>query len=176
MAAIRDRVVLNARVLDLGCGYGRITSQLLSAGYENLRGYDISVKMIERAKTRYPQLDLKVADAAKLPEADNSVDTVVVSALFTSIPELQRRRAVADEIRRVLKRGGEVHGVEFLRERGAESGAFKSKAGIEMWHFEPEELRRLFTGFTRWESWCVNVPSLSGSPSAVLQFVAYDSA
>lgn len=173
LAALQEHVASDAQILDLGCGYGRIASQLLSAGFTKVRGYDASEKMIERARAQDPQLYLSVADAAKLPEPDLSIDAVVVSALFTSIPAPRRQRAVVTEIQRVLKPDGSVHGVEFLREPSAASGAFKSKGGIAMWHFQPEELRRLFAAFTGWTAWHESVPSLSGSPSTVLQFVAY---
>jgi ubiquinone/menaquinone biosynthesis C-methylase UbiE len=165
-----------AQVLDLGCGYGRIAYELSLSGFTRIRGYDISEKMIERAKVEHPKLQLDVADAAALPESDHSFDAVVVAALLTSVPERLRQRAIAGEVGRVLRPGGTVHGVEFLRQPGLKSGAFKSKAGIEMWHFEPEELRGLFVSFTGWRSWDVNVPSLTGNPSAALQFMAYGAA
>lgn len=176
LSALLERVPLDAEILDLGCGYGRVAFQLASAGFTNVRGYDASEKMIERGKMQHPLLRLKVADAAELPEPDRSIDAVVASALFTSIPQPEKQGAVIKEIQRVLKRGGAVHGVEFLRQEGVtytEGGAFESKAGIAMWHFQPDELRRLFYDFTGWVSWRENATSLSGSFSPVLQFVAY---
>jgi ubiquinone/menaquinone biosynthesis C-methylase UbiE len=150
-----------------------VTAELFSAGFAKVRGYDASQKMIARAKTQHPLLRFTVADAAKLPDADHSVDAVVVSALFTSIPERARQTAVVEEIQRVLRPGGSVHGVEFLRQTDASNGAFTSRTGIAMWHFQPEELRELFAAFTGWISWRQNVSSLYGTPSSVLQFVAY---
>lgn len=173
MSAFRERVAPDAKILDLGCGYGRVASELTLAGFANIRGYDSSEKMIERARKEHPQLRLRVANVSRLPEPDQSVDAVVVSALFTSIPDPNGQRAVVEEIQRVLKPGGTVHGVEFLREPSAYSGAVMSKAGLHMWHFQPEELRRLFDAFTGWDSWRANVSSLSGSLASVMQFVAY---
>lgn len=175
LSAFIERVPPDAEVLDLGCGYGRVASQLASAGFKNIRGYDASEKMIQRAKTQHPQLRLNIADAAMLPDRDHSIGAVVASALLTSIPEAAKRQAVIREIRRVLKPGGTIHGVEFLRREGvayANGGIFESKAGIAMWHFQPDELERLFARFTGWQSWREHAPSLSGGPSPVLQFVA----
>jgi ubiquinone/menaquinone biosynthesis C-methylase UbiE len=160
-------------VLDLGCGYGRVASQLVAAGFTNVRGYDASAMMIERARTQHPELNLSVGNAEHLPELDGSFDAVVVSALFTSIPDPQQQRTVVAEVRRVLKAGGTVHGVEFLRESGSRSGAYRSGVGIALWHFEPGELRTLFSDFVGWESWRQDVPSVSGKKAAVLQFVAH---
>lgn len=173
-SAIREFVALDARILDAGCGYGRIAHALSLAGFTGVHGYDISEKMIERARIQYPELQLGVADAAALPEPNQSFDAVVAGALFTSVPGRTQQRAIVLEISRVLRASGSVHGIEFLRKPGAKSGACKSKSGIDMWHFEPEELRGLFACFGAWRSWSVKVPSLGGNPSAALQFVAYD--
>lgn len=176
MVAFREHVAPNAEILDLGCGYGRVASQLIAAGFTRVRGYDASEKMIKRARVQHPQLCLSIADAAMLPEVDHSVDAVVVAALLTSIPSPDKQRAVVKEIRRVLRRGGVVHGVEFLQQQDAtysDGGRFKSKVDIAMWHFQPDELEHLFASFTGWVSWRENTHSLSGSSSAVLQFMAY---
>ncbi len=174
LAAIHEFVAPDAQVLDLGCGYGRIAHELSLAGFTRVRGYDISERMIARAKAEHPKLQLGVADAVALPEPDHRFDAIVVAALLTSVPGRLRQRALTGEIGRVLRPGGTVHGVEFLRKPGAKSGAFTSKSGIDMWHFEPEELRGLFASFTGWRSWGVIVPSLTGEPSSALQFMAYD--
>jgi ubiquinone/menaquinone biosynthesis C-methylase UbiE len=173
LAALRKHVAPEAEILDLGCGYGRIAAQIVSAGFAHVRGYDSSARMIARATAEQPQILFRVADAATLPEADHAIDAVVTAALFTCIPQAQRRREIVAEVQRVLKPGGSVHGVEFLRAPDAASGAYTSSAGIAMWHFQPEELRELFERFTGWTSWPKNVASLSGTSATVLQFVAY---
>ncbi|MEK6806554.1 MAG: class I SAM-dependent methyltransferase [Pseudomonadota bacterium] len=176
VAAFCERVALDAMILDLGCGYGRLASQLITLGFIHVSGYDASRKMIERGNALHPQLRLAVADVAKLPEPDGAADAVILSALLTSIPDPAKQRDVVKEIKRVLRPGGTVHGVEFLRQRGVayqESGVFESKAGIAMWHFQAHELKQLFAGFSRWESWRQEAPSLSGATSEVLQFVVY---
>lgn len=51
----RRRVPLCSRVLDYGCGYGRVTRLLTSMGYEAVLGYDISEAMLARGRrTRRP--------------------------------------------------------------------------------------------------------------------------
>lgn len=175
LAAIRERVSSNAEILEIGCGYGRILAQLQSHGYVNVRGYDSSVKMIERGRMEYPSLCLAVADATALPDADRSVDVVVMAALLTSVPALGDRRAVVAEIRRVLRPSGAIHGVEFLRQQDALysiDGTFTSKAGPRMCHFSQAELRELFAEFDEWHIWQKETKSLSGGSAVVLQFVA----
>lgn len=50
----------NDCILDVGCGYGRILSELYENGYKNLKGVDFSSKMIEKGRQFYPFLDLAV--------------------------------------------------------------------------------------------------------------------
>jgi ubiquinone/menaquinone biosynthesis C-methylase UbiE len=175
LAAIRTRISSSAEILEIGCGYGRIMAQLESDGYVNIRGYDASAKMIERARTDHPHLHLAVADATALPDLDSSVDAIVIVALLTSLPAACDRRAVVAEIRRVLRPSGTIHGVEFLRQQDAPysiDGTFTSKAGPRMCHFSPDELRDLFSDFGEWHAWEKETTSLSGANAVVLQFVA----
>jgi ubiquinone/menaquinone biosynthesis C-methylase UbiE len=174
-SAFREKVATDAEILEIGCGYGRVAAELVAIGYKNVRGYDASQKMIKRANALHPEIRLSVADASALPEPDHSCDVVVLSALLTCVPAPARQREVIKEIARVLRPTGAVHGVEFLRqERTAypDGGLFNSRYGITMWHFEPQELRGLFADFGGWQAGQLKVPSLSGTPADILQFVA----
>lgn len=53
----------SGRVVDLGCGSGQTARRLLDAGYE-VTGIDQSPAMIERARSRAPEADLRVATFA----------------------------------------------------------------------------------------------------------------
>ena len=41
-------------VLDFGCGYGRLTPELLKLGLKTIVGYDFSVPLIDRATNENP--------------------------------------------------------------------------------------------------------------------------
>ncbi len=43
---------LNARILDAGCGTGLVGEDLHQKGYHNLEGFDYSVQMLEKPKTK----------------------------------------------------------------------------------------------------------------------------
>lgn len=103
-------------ILDLGCGYGRIAKYLLPkrtfAGYI---GVDSAFNMLGLFRRRYeseskeqttPALFLN-ADIHTLPLQDNTVDNVVVAAVFLHNHKTVVKKSL-DEIKRVLKPGGKV--------------------------------------------------------------------
>jgi SAM-dependent methyltransferase len=61
---------IGAKILDLGCGYGRIAHELARAGAE-VTGVDLAPAMIDRARQRAQQdglaIDYRVGDMARLP-------------------------------------------------------------------------------------------------------------
>lgn len=54
-----------ARVLDAGCGTGRVAARLQDMGYDVV-GCDVDPKMISVARQEWPALDWRVADVAEL--------------------------------------------------------------------------------------------------------------
>jgi len=97
------------RLLELGCGPGFYACRL-SEELPNLQttGVDLSVRLIERARSRARSLGLKNctfdrADAHELPYETESVDAIVVSRLFLIVPEKEQ---IVGEIFRVLRPEG----------------------------------------------------------------------
>lgn len=170
---MKSQLCAGAKVLDLGCGYGRISNQLHELGFE-VTGYDSSSKLIARGKQAFPHLELKVGCAGGISEPNHTFQAVVVSALFTTVPNSKHRAEIVSEIQRLLKPGGIVCGVDFIIRQDSlaysEEGLFHSTTGIEMKHFTPPELKALFTGFTDWKCQTSNASSLSGKPAEVLQY------
>lgn len=97
------RVPQNAAdVLDLGCGTGLLTAEIVREG-RRVVGLDSSPEMIARARTLYPDLFFCVGNALALPLAGESLDAVFSNAVFHWIPDHER---LLRGIRRVLRPGG----------------------------------------------------------------------
>jgi SAM-dependent methyltransferase len=66
-----------ARVLDAGCGTGRVAARLDELGYDVV-GCDVDPTMIAMARRDWPQLDWRVADLADL-QLDERFDVVLLA-------------------------------------------------------------------------------------------------
>lgn len=91
------------RILDLGCGNGDLTAAIAAAG-ASPTGIDASEETIRRAKQRYPDLDLHIADARRY-RSDRRYDAVFSHA---ALHWIQDAPAVAETIRLALRKGGRL--------------------------------------------------------------------
>jgi ubiquinone/menaquinone biosynthesis C-methylase UbiE len=124
----RERLVRPARlqrgetVLDVGCGTGGLAlAAKREVGTGTVFGVDASPEMIERAKrkARRAQVDVNFQTglAESLPFTDSMFDVVLSTVMLHHLPGETRRRGV-QEMRRVLKPGGRLLGVDFGRPIG----------------------------------------------------------
>ena len=74
-----------ARVLDAGCGTGRVAIRLAELGYDVV-GVDVDASMLVQAREEAPELDWRVADLAVL-ETGQLFDAVLV--VGNTIPLLE---------------------------------------------------------------------------------------
>ena len=96
-------------ILDFGCGEGFIMDQLVNWGVDRdqLTGVDVSEKRIKKAKSRFDSLKfLHIND--KIPFSDDKFTLIVISTVFSSITGYSNRVFWAQEIDRVLKKGGAI--------------------------------------------------------------------
>jgi SAM-dependent methyltransferase len=91
-----------ARILDVGCGEGRLPRDLKAAGYEVV-AVDGSATLIEHARQADPEGDYRLADAAELPFADGGLPLVTA---FMSLQDVDEPDVAVREIGRVLAPGG----------------------------------------------------------------------
>ena len=106
MLLVRHRDELAGRVLELGCGAGRLTGYLagLSARVE---GLDVSDEMLAYARSRYPGASFRRGDIRDLrAETEGSRDAVVAGYNLADILTDEERGRLLDEVRRMLVPGG----------------------------------------------------------------------
>ncbi len=105
LADLRD-----GRVLDVGCGTGRLAAALAERGLDAY-GVDASPEMLAVARRKLPAASFAEGRAERLPFADGSCDRLV----FWLVVHLVDRLVAFAEAHRVLAPGGRVAIVTFDR-------------------------------------------------------------
>ncbi len=100
-AILQDYVDKGDKILDLGCGNGRLKEVI--GDRADYHGTDISGSLIRIAKKKYPDANFFVSKPLSLPFEDNFFDKVFCLAVFHHIPSVRIRKEFLKEIRRVLK-------------------------------------------------------------------------
>jgi ubiquinone/menaquinone biosynthesis C-methylase UbiE len=92
-----SEVMAGASVLDIGCGPGEHSEEVLRSWHAGrYAGIDVSVGMVRDASRRYPGIDFIAADTRCLPLPDSSFDVVTSSFIFHHIPVKARREALLE--------------------------------------------------------------------------------
>ncbi|KRE81895.1 class I SAM-dependent DNA methyltransferase [Arthrobacter sp. Soil763] len=100
----RVRSTPGRRVIDAGCGTGRMSAHLTAAGLD-VTGVDLSPGMVRAARRMHPRLSFTVGELASLPASDGSADGILAwySIIHSSPAELP---GISREFRRALHPGG----------------------------------------------------------------------
>jgi demethylmenaquinone methyltransferase/2-methoxy-6-polyprenyl-1,4-benzoquinol methylase len=101
-------------VLDACCGTGDLAIADARAG-GRVTGLDFSERMLERARSKAPDLEWIGGDVLALPFDDASFDAATVGFGVRNVDDLER---ALRELRRVLRDGGRVAILEITRPRG----------------------------------------------------------
>ena len=110
---LAESLPASAAVLDLACGTGDLTKAMAQRGWQ-VTGLDISAEMMEVGKAKcadlQPQPAFVLGSAEAIPFADASFDAVTIAF---GLRNFDHRTQCLQEIRRVLKPGGQLAVLEF---------------------------------------------------------------
>jgi SAM-dependent methyltransferase len=99
-------VTRGQRALDVGCGPGALTSELVAVlGADRVAAVDPSVSFVDACRERHPGVHVEVAPAERLPFADGAFDGVLAQLVVNFMTDPP---AGAREMRRVTRAGGTV--------------------------------------------------------------------
>jgi SAM-dependent methyltransferase len=106
MLLVRYREALSGRVLELGCGAGRLTGYLAELATA-AHGLDISPAMVDYCRRAYPQATFSVCDLRDDSAfSAGSFDVIVAADDVLDVLNDEERRAVLDAVHRWLAPDG----------------------------------------------------------------------
>ncbi len=92
-------------VLDVGTGIGVLIPMISAFKPGKMYACDLSEKMLERLKEKFPEVETYCCDVVDLQLPDDSIDVVFMNAVFPNI--LDKEGALLNA-RRMLKKGGRL--------------------------------------------------------------------
>jgi SAM-dependent methyltransferase len=99
-------IAAGQRVLDVGCGPGGLTSELLRrVGADAVAAIDPSAPFVEACRARHPGVDVRIGVAEQLPFASEDFDATLASLVVGFMSDA---RAGVLEMSRVTRPGGTV--------------------------------------------------------------------
>ncbi len=163
LGCVLEHLKPGARILDYGCGYGRVAAELAALGHDGVVGVDASPELIKRGLGENPDLDLRSMDGLPLSFADGSFDAVLLVAVLTCIPGSAAQGKLMAEISRLLRPGGLVYVADFLINDDARNldryercaatygtyGVFELDEGAVLRHHDPAYIEKLTAAFRR---------------------------
>lgn len=103
------------RVLDFGCGTGRLSSWLGDFKIGEVVGIDLSPEMIDSAKKRYPaseNIKFLIYNGSKIPFPDNYFDKIFSTWVLQHIVDEGQFKEIIRGLNRVLKKDGQIIFIE----------------------------------------------------------------
>jgi SAM-dependent methyltransferase len=175
----------SARILDYGCGYGRVLGILQSKGYTNLIGVDPALAMIASARQRFPTIAFEtLADFRTVELPTDSVDAVLLFMVLTCVPTDQGQHAILAEIHRVLRPGGILYISDLWLQTGPRNigryaagekkygtyGVFDLPEGVTLRHHKWEWIKELTRAYELLSLDEIEVQTMNGNAARAFQW------
>ena len=175
-----------SRIVDFGCGYGRIVKQLTDLGFENVYGFDTSKELIARGISENNLSLYHIDNPTDIKLEDNSIDLIILFAVLTCIPSNKGQNSLISLLLSKLKKGGilyisdyylqensvEVARYEYLNGDKNNFGVFKLPEGAIFRHHTKEWIKTLTKDFEIISETPIIVETMNGNIANGFQLIA----
>ncbi len=131
--SLKENISKDSKILDYGCGGGKVTRRLKDAGFSSLIGVDISSTMIEKARTNplSEGIEFNIIESGEIPAPDNYYSAIVCCYVLINVHSKEEFNKIINELYRVLKPGGQLYvlntnpdttGIQFANFQNGEEG------------------------------------------------------
>jgi SAM-dependent methyltransferase len=184
---IMERLDRSVRILDYGCGYGRLAQEFYENGFNNVLGVDTSDEMIKRGLANYPHLDLRhIGHASEINIEQESLDLVLLSVVLTCIPSNKDQTELLRILHGYLKKGGilfisdmyvqadRIASGTYSSPDGDELnyGVFTLPEGVTLRHHTKEWIKELLGDFSIATERTIPVKTMNGNQADAFQIIA----
>jgi len=173
-----------SKILDCGCGYGRLTKEISDKGFTEVIGIDNSISMIERAKKELPKSNFIHHNKGDFIFANNQFDLVCLFTVLTCIPNNKDQNKLINELKRVLNSNGLLYVSDLLinsdsrninRYKSSEYepyGTFKLPEGVILRHHTLDYLKTVvFADLEILYERIYSVITMNGNKSKAIQLI-----
>ena len=182
---LTDHLPLSARIVDVGCGYGRTLLQLFGAGFTSCVGMDFSAGMLDRCRKEVTDAALVQNDGHVMPLQRESVDAVLLFAVLTCIPGDDDQLALMDEVWRILRPNGLLYISDLLLNQDERNraryeqceakfgryGVFELPEGVVVRHHSEEWVAEITRPYKHLEYKPFTVTTMNGNSSSAFQYL-----
>ncbi|MBU1123743.1 class I SAM-dependent methyltransferase [Patescibacteria group bacterium] len=148
----------DAPIMDLGCGYGRVLSEISGMGYTNLSGVDISPQLVHEARKSCPNADVSIQDFSQLDTAkfNQKYELILLMGVIEYLLSDEHQEKFFKRVSELLSENGTVFLETFIFDwenlwknyiqgfmRTCHLGRFKNKKGFECHHQSEMTLRSI---------------------------------
>lgn len=173
------------KIVDFGCGYGRLVKELTDQKFKNVTGFDTSKELINRGQQNGINTIFHFNDIATLPVDNNSADCFLLFAVLTCIPSNHAQKRLINTLSSKLKPNGiiyisdyylqddlsEVKRYEYLNGDQNNFGTFTLPEGATFRHHTKEWIEELTKDFKMKESTIIDVKTMNGNSAKAFQLI-----
>ncbi|AHF15614.1 class I SAM-dependent methyltransferase [Niabella soli] len=182
---LTTRLSADSKILDFGCGYGRIVKELSDVGFTNVVGYDTSKELVGRGRQQNNLSLFHITSPLDLPVRNNSVDCILLFAVLTCIPSNNGQKELLKLLRSKLKPEGiiyisdyylqnnspEVKRYQYFNDDEDNFGVFKLSEGVTFRHHTREWISELTKEFKILLENPIQVMTMNGHTAEAFQLV-----